>query len=155
MLRDTSLNDDLGVHRSASHAIDFAADAPQRAALSASLTSASSQFNLSPSELLSPDPLPSPQQLSVSPDPYADFQHFDISADPYAGQVAGNGKVIWTPEEAADNLNRYDVNFTYGNNGALDDGVLTYGFWQSLDEVQNSYYTETNADGDVLTNFHA
>ena len=75
----------------------------------------------------------------------------DFSADPYAGSIAPNGKPIWTPQQAADNLNRFDVNWTFGNNGALDDGVLTYGFWSSLEEVQNSYYTETNADGFVLT----
>jgi len=78
-------------------------------------------------------------------------QQIDISADPYAGQTAGNGKEIWSAQEAADNLNRYEVNWTFGNNGAADDGVLTFGFWQSLEEVQNSYYTETNADGYVLT----
>jgi Ca2+-binding RTX toxin-like protein len=78
-------------------------------------------------------------------------QQLDISADPYAGQTAGNGKEIWSAEDAADNLNRYEVNWTFGNNGALDDGVLTFGFWQSLEEVQNSYYTETNDDGYVLT----
>ena len=78
-------------------------------------------------------------------------QQLDISADPYAGQTAGNGKLIWSEVEAADNLNRYGVNWTFGNNGAADDGVLTFGFWQSLEEVQNSYYTETNADGYVLT----
>ena len=70
----------------------------------------------------------------------------DASADPYAGQTAGNGKLIYSPDEAADNLNRYEVNYTLGNNGALDDGVLTYGFWQSLSEVQNSYYMEEMTD---------
>jgi hypothetical protein len=153
MLRETSLNDDLGLHGSASHTIDFAADAPQRGTLSASLISAASQFNLAPGELLSPDPLPSPQQLSVSPNPYADFQHFDISADPYAGQVAANGKEIWSPEQAADNLNRYDVNYTFGNNGALDDHVLTYGFWQSQAEVMNSYYMEPMTDPETGEQF--
>ena len=153
MLRETSLKDDLGLHGSASHSIDFTADAPQRATLSASLNSASSQFHLAPGELLSPDPLPSPQQLSVSPNPYADFQHFDISADPFAGQIADNGKIIWSPEEAADNLNRYDVNYTFGNNGALDDGVLTYGFWQSQEEVTNSYYMEPMTDPETGEQF--
>ena len=67
MLRETSLNDDLELHGSASHTIDFAADAPQRGTLSASLISAASQFNLAAGELLSPDPLPSPQQLHQIP----------------------------------------------------------------------------------------
>jgi len=75
----------------------------------------------------------------------------DISADPYAGQTAPNGKPIWSADQAADNLARYGVDFTHGNNGALDDGVLTYGFWTSLDELLGSYYGEINPDGYVLT----
>jgi Ca2+-binding RTX toxin-like protein len=75
----------------------------------------------------------------------------DFSADPYAGTVAGNGKDIWSPQEAADNLNRAGVNFTFGNNGALDDGVLTFGFWNDLDQVLAGYYGEINEDGYVLT----
>ena len=74
----------------------------------------------------------------------------DFSLDPYAGYTYG-GIPIATPEEAADNLNRYDVNWLSGNNGALDDGVLTFGFWNSLAEVQNSYYTEKDANGIILT----
>lgn len=69
-----------------------------------------------------------------------------ISADPYAGKTASNGKEIWSPQEAADNLNRTGVNYTFGNAGALDDGVLTFGFWDSLEEVQNSYYLEPLTD---------
>lgn len=110
-----------------------------------------------------PDPLPLHQQLSLSASTSGDFQNLsadfvapsqpgaDFSLDPYAGHATFNGLPIYTPQEAADNLNRAGVNFTFGNNGALDDGVLTYGFWSSLDEVQHSYYTETNADGEVLT----
>ena len=75
----------------------------------------------------------------------------DISADPYAGQTAPNGKEIWSADQAADNLARYGVDFTHGNNGALDDGVLTYGFWTSADEALNSYYGEINPAGYVLT----
>jgi len=69
------------------------------------------------------------------------------SLDPYAGTIAPNGKAIWSPQQASDNLNRYEVNFTSGNYGALDDGVLTYGFW-TLEEFLDSYYFEfRNADG--------
>jgi serralysin len=67
----------------------------------------------------------------------------DFSLDPYAGGTYG-GKEIWTPEEAADNLNRYGVNWTFGNNGELNDGVLTYGFWTEA-EVRDSYYLEPGA----------
>ena len=67
----------------------------------------------------------------------------DFSLDPYAGGTA-NGIPIYTPEEAADNLNRYDVNWTFGNFGALNDGVLTYGFWTE-EEIKDSYYREPGA----------
>jgi Ca2+-binding RTX toxin-like protein len=75
----------------------------------------------------------------------------DFSLDPYAGNYTYNGLPIYTPQEAADNLTRTGVNFTFGNNGALDDGVLTYGFWTSLDQVLGGYYGEINEDGYVLT----
>jgi Ca2+-binding RTX toxin-like protein len=75
----------------------------------------------------------------------------DASADPYAGTVAGNGKPIWSPQQAADNLNRLDVNWLTGNGDAIKDGVLTFGFWKSLSEVQNSYVTEKGSDGDYTT----
>jgi len=67
----------------------------------------------------------------------------DFSLDPYAGGTYG-GKEIWTPEEAGDNLNRYGVNWTFGNNGELSDNVLTYGFWTEA-EVRDSYYLEPGA----------
>lgn len=76
----------------------------------------------------------------------------DVSADPYAGYVAGNGKPIWTPEDAADNLNRYDVNWTFGNYGALDDGVLTYGFWTFEEFLQSYYYELRYSDGSAFNN---
>jgi hypothetical protein len=110
-----------------------------------------------------PETLPVHQQVGLITSAPADFQNLStslaapsgqdvsFSLDPYAGIATYNGLPIYTPEQAADNLNRAGVNFTFGNNGALDDGVLTFGFWNSLEEVQNSYYTETNADGYVLT----
>ena len=80
------------------------------------------------------------------------FVTLDYSADPYAGTDAANGLPIWTAEEAADNLNRYEVNWTFGNYGALDDGVLTYGFW-TFEEFLDSYYYELRyADGSAFNN---
>jgi Ca2+-binding RTX toxin-like protein len=65
----------------------------------------------------------------------------DFSVDPYAGQTAGNGKIVYSAQEAADNLNRYDANWLTGNYGALNDKVLTFGFWTAT-ELQNSYYNQ-------------
>ena len=70
-----------------------------------------------------------------------DVDSVDASADPYAGTVAANGKEIWTPGEAADNLARYGVDFTQGNYGATADGVLTYGFW-TFEQFLDSYFFE-------------
>ncbi|HVI99661.1 MAG TPA: M10 family metallopeptidase [Sphingomonas sp.] len=74
----------------------------------------------------------------------------DASADPYAGETAGNGKEIWTPEHAAENLNRTGANWHVDNGGVAEDGVLTYGFWQDLDQLQSSYYV--TPDGSVAFN---
>ncbi len=68
----------------------------------------------------------------------------DFSLDPYAGGTFG-GKAIWTPDEAADNLNRHEVNWTFGNNDELSDGILTYGFWTEA-EIRDSYYSEPGAN---------
>jgi serralysin len=70
-----------------------------------------------------------------------DVDSVDASADPYAGTVAANGKEIWTPGEAADNLARYGVDFTQGNYGATANGVLTYGFW-TFEQFLDSYFFE-------------
>ena len=75
----------------------------------------------------------------------------DFSLDPYAGRFTFNDLPIYTPQEAADNLTRTGVNFTFGNNGALDDGVLTFGFWETREQVLDSYYLEISPDGYVLT----
>jgi serralysin len=77
----------------------------------------------------------------------------DVSADPYAGQTAGNGKPIWSAQQAADNLSRAGVDWTFGNNGALDDGILTYGFWTE-EEVENSYYLEDGATKILADSFY-
>jgi Ca2+-binding RTX toxin-like protein len=95
----------------------------------------------------------------VSTDPFQpdDFrsqsprQVEDFSLDPYAGGTF-NGKEIWTPDEAADNLNRPGVNWTFGNNGELSDGILTYGFWTAA-ELRDSYYLEPGANS-ILADSH-
>lgn len=85
-----------------------------------------------------------PNQPDVLLRPSSVVRHTDdFSLDPYAGGTYAD-KPIWTPTEAADNLNRYGVNWTFGNNGELNDGVLTYGFWTEA-EVRNSYYLEPGA----------
>jgi Ca2+-binding RTX toxin-like protein len=71
----------------------------------------------------------------------------DSSADPYAGYTAGNGKEIWTAQEAAANLNRTGANWYVDNYGALDDGTLTYSFWSSYEQLAGSYYV--TPDGEV------
>ncbi len=73
----------------------------------------------------------------------------EISYDPYAGGVAPNGKDIWSPDEAADNLVRPGYTWAENNYGELDDGVLTYGFW-TYDELLESYYV--NEAGTVAFN---
>ncbi|MEO6225454.1 MAG: hypothetical protein ABIO80_06345, partial [Sphingomicrobium sp.] len=77
----------------------------------------------------------------------------DASADPYAGTIAANGKAIWTVDHAADNLNRTGTDWNHGNYGALDDGVLTYGFWTYeqflagyFEELRDTDGTAYNAD---------
>lgn len=76
--------------------------------------------------------------------------YVDASADPFAGQTAGNGKLIYSAQEGADNLNRYEVNWNEGNYGALDDGVLTYGFW-TYEQFLDSYFFELRyANGEAF-----
>ena len=63
----------------------------------------------------------------------------DASQDPNAGTVASNGLPIWTPGQAADNLNRTGLSFMEGNYGVAADGTLTYGFW-TFEQFLDSYY---------------
>ena len=74
----------------------------------------------------------------------------DSSADPYAGMTAGNGKEIWSADDAAANLNRTGANWYVDNNGALDDGTLTYSFWSSYEQLAGSYYV--TPDGSIAFN---
>lgn len=71
------------------------------------------------------------------------------SADPDAGGTA-RGLPIFTPEEAAEQLTRRGQNWYLNNYGALDDGVLNFGFWGSYDELASSYYV--NTDGSIAFN---
>ncbi len=73
--------------------------------------------------------------------------HPDASADPFAGTVAPNNKLIWTEQQAAANLNRTGASWAVDNYGVLDDGVLTYGFWNSFEQIAASYYV--TPDGSV------
>ena len=76
-------------------------------------------------------------------------ERWTLLADPYAGTVAPNGKEIWSVQEAADNLHRNGTDWTHGNYGALDDGVLTYGFW-TYDQFLASYFYDLRySDGEA------
>ena len=88
----------------------------------------------------------SPVKFAVKPSnngPTSTGPTTDASVDPLAGTTAPNGKPIWTPQQAADNLLRGGSDWTQGNYGAIEDGVITFGFWDSLAEVQASYYADT------------
>ncbi len=70
-----------------------------------------------------------------------------FSLDPFAGSSYA-GKTIFNIDEVADNLVRSGSNWINGNNyGVADDGVLNFGFWNSIQELQNSYYV--NDDGSI------
>lgn len=67
-----------------------------------------------------------------------------ISLDPFAGQTYAN-KPIATATQAANILTRTGWNWTFNNYGELSDGVLNFGFWNSYDELVNSYYVNADA----------
>mgnify|MGYP001806761646 CR=1 FL=1 len=66
------------------------------------------------------------------------------SLDPDAGGTY-NGKPIWNITQIEANLNRTGFDWYTNNYGELDDGVLNFGFWKNIEELQNSYYV--NATG--------
>ncbi len=66
------------------------------------------------------------------------------SADPDAGGTAA-GKPIWDVGTIEDNLVRSGYNWGVNNNGELDDRELSFGFWESYDQLASSYYV--NSDG--------
>ena len=73
------------------------------------------------------------------------------SADPYGGTTADNGKPIWTLDHVVANLHRTGQDWTnHQENGELSNGVLTYSFWTSLDQLQHSYYV--NDSGTIAFN---
>ncbi len=64
------------------------------------------------------------------------------SVDPHAGQTYLN-KPIWTPDEAAANLNRTGYDWYTNNYGVLDDGVLNFAFYNSrADLFQTGYIND-------------
>ena len=68
------------------------------------------------------------------------------SLDPSAGG-SYMGKPIWDLTQIVQNLNRTGQNWYVNQYGELNDGVLNYGFWKNVQEVQNSYYVnETGTD---------
>ena len=87
--------------------------------------------------------------FEADPTPYQSDLRIDASADPDAGSNAPNGKPIWTADQAADNLARPGFSWEFNNYGELDDGVLTFGFWD-LQSLVNSYYV--NEDGTIAFN---
>ncbi len=68
------------------------------------------------------------------------------SLDPDAGGTYA-GKEIWDPATIAANLNRSGYDWYTNNYGELDDGVLNFGFWKTLEQLESSYYV--TPDGTV------
>ncbi len=67
-----------------------------------------------------------------------------FSLDPFAGS-SYLGKEILGVDDIADNLVRSGSNWANGlNYGVLNDGVLNFGFWNNIQEIQNSYYVSDN-----------
>ena len=73
----------------------------------------------------------------------------DASLDPKAGGTYRD-KPIWDVETIAENLNRSGYDWYTNNYGELDDGVLNFGFWLNLQELNNSYYV--NETGTIAFN---
>ncbi len=67
-----------------------------------------------------------------------------ISLDPFAGQSYAD-KPIATVGQVAGILNRSGYSWLKNNYGELADGVLNFGFWNSYDELLNSYYVDATS----------
>ncbi len=67
------------------------------------------------------------------------------SLDPDAGGSYA-GKPIWDVDTIAANLNRSGNDWYTNNYGVLDDGVLNFGFWKTLQQVQSSYYVSPDGE---------
>lgn len=59
-------------------------------------------------------------------------------------------KPIWDVATIEENLNRTGYDWYTNNYGELDDGVLNFGFWKNLEELENSYYV--NETGTIAFN---
>jgi Peptidase M10 serralysin C terminal/RTX calcium-binding nonapeptide repeat (4 copies) len=79
-----------------------------------------------------------------------------FSLDPQAGGTA-NGKPIFTLEEVVANANRTGFSWNLNNAGALDDGVLTFSFFNSQDDFAGTGYINEAEDTafDEYFNFEA
>ncbi len=71
------------------------------------------------------------------------------SLDPKAGGTY-RGKPIFDLDEITANLNRTGQDWSHDNYGELDDGVLNFGFWKNIQELDNSYYV--NETGTIAFN---
>ena len=71
------------------------------------------------------------------------------SLDPKTGGTY-RGKPIWDVSQIAENLNRSGYDWMTNNYGVYDDGVLNFGFWKNIQELQNSYYV--NETGEISFN---
>lgn len=71
------------------------------------------------------------------------------SLDPKAGGTYRD-KPIWDLSQVEQNLNRTGYDWTHNNYGVYDDGVLNFGFWKNIQELQNSYYV--NETGTISFN---
>lgn len=61
------------------------------------------------------------------------------SLDPDVGGTYRD-KVIYDISQASQNLNRTGWSWNIANYGEADDRVLNFGFWENIEELQNSYY---------------
>jgi hypothetical protein len=80
----------------------------------------------------------------VAPEDIESYRHDHgepeyASADPLAGGTARN-LPIWDVDQIAEHLNRTGQSWVVNNGSTLDDGVINYGFWRSVSEVQASDY---------------
>lgn len=73
----------------------------------------------------------------------------DSSLDPDAGGTYRD-KPIWDVTTIEQNMNRTGYDWYTNNYNELDDGVLNFGFWKNIEELQNSYYT--NETGSIAFN---
>lgn len=77
------------------------------------------------------------------------FGQEGFSLDPSAGGSYA-GKDIWGVEQIAGHMNRTGYDWYTNNYGELDDGVLNFGFWETQDQMLQSYYV--NDTGTIAFN---